>query len=141
MKLEERFSLNENQAITETILFYEGHLLALARQNFELEININGDEELALWILYKNQQFRTDARQLDLYPQTAGSSHGSFSIHGDELFAVYNNTIYSIDLRGLIDNNKGTLVWKNRTKLRYERYLQKSFWIDNELIVAGGAER
>ena len=137
MKLEERFSLNENQAITETILFYEGHLLALARQNFELEININGDEGLALWILYKNQQFRTDARQLDLYSQTSGS----FSIRGDELFAVYNNTIYSIDLRGLIDNNNGTLVWKNRTKLRYERYLQKSFWIDNELIVAGGAER
>ena len=134
--IEERFVLNENQTLSENILFYNGHLLALARRNFNLDTNI--DEGLGYWIIYKNQQFRTDAKALDF---NSSKTSGSFSIRGNELFAVYNNTIYSIDLKGLKDNKNDTLIWKNRTKLIYERYLQKSFWIDNELIVAGGAEK
>ena len=135
MKLfeEERFVLNENQTLPETILFYNGHLLALARRNFNLDTNIQ--EGLGYWIIYKNQQFRTDAKDLDFYSL---KTSGSFSVRGNELFAVYNNTIYSINLQGLNTNGSQKLKWQKRANLRHYRKLQKSFWIDNQLIVVGG---
>ena len=128
--------MKENQTLSETILFYNGHLLALARRNFNLDTNI--DEELGYWIIYKNQQFRTDAKELDFY---SSKTSGSFSIRGNELFAVYTNIIYSVDLRGLNENDIQKLKWQKRAHLRHNRYLQKSLWIDNQLIVAGGDEK
>ena len=125
--------MKENQTLSETILFYNGHLLALARRNFNLDTNI--DEGLGYWIIYKNQQFKTDAKELDF---SSSKTSGSFSIRGNELFAVYNNTIYSIDLQELNANESEKLKWQKRANLKYHRNLQKSYWIDNQLIVAGG---